>query len=453
MTDNQSVDSMDGEKLEFRTALPLFLVVMIDAFSMTVILPLLPYYGTAFGMNIVGLGALLATSPVFEILSSWRVYSTLSKKFGRRPVLIISQLGTFLGFVLLGVANAVWILFLARIVDGIAGANNTIGRKLVRDTLTPNTRTHGLGLIDAAYSLGFLAGPAVGLLTLALTNDDYRMIPFVGAGISLFAVILSIFLSHETLPPESRKSSGLGYWKKLVAKITPLRKPHLLFLFAILFLVQFSYIGFIEFFGLLALNRLGMNAISTAVMWLLGALLVIIVDGSIVGRLSRRYDDRRLIPVGLGLLAAGLIIAAMIPKVPVVWYSRSEILEELSLGASALGELSISPKMLIDLPSEGATGWLGFGWFLIALFLITVSGSMLIPMLKSILMGNVEGFGPSGVLIVSSILYKSAFIIVPLVLGFAIWRYGFTAAFLVEGLILLIFLVFTLRLMKSGTVI
>ena len=127
-------------------------------------------------------------------------------------------------------------LFLARVIDGIASGNNSIGRKLVRDTLTPDTRTRGLGMIEAAYSLGFLAGPLVGLLTLALTNDDYRMIPYVAAVISLLAVILSVFLAQETLPPESRKSSGLSFREKIVAKTAPLRKPDILLLLAIFYL-------------------------------------------------------------------------------------------------------------------------------------------------------------------------------------------------------------------------
>ena len=448
MTDIQSVDSIEEGKLEFRKALPLFMVVMIDAFSVTVILPLLPYYATAFGMDIVGLGVLLATSPVLETLS-WPIYNTFSKKLGRRPVLIASQLGTFVGFLILGAASAVWMLFLARVIDGIASGNNSVGRKLVRDTLTPDTRTHGLGMIEAAYSLGFLAGPLVGLLTLALTNDNYRMIPYVAALISLFAVILSVFLAQETLPPESRTSSGLSLREKIGAKIIPLRDPVILFLLALFFLVQFNYIGFLEFYGWIALNRLGIDAMTTAAMWVLGGLLVILVDGLIVGKLSRRYNDRWVVLVGLGTLGAGLIFVALTPQEPVIWYSKAEIIEELSFISSVSDDISITPELLAGLPSESASGWLGFGWYLIGLILVLFGGSMSIPAIKSMLVGNVEGYGASGVSTASGILYKSALIIVPLVLGYSIWQFGFTAPFLVEGLILILFLVFAFRWLES----
>jgi hypothetical protein len=219
----------------------------------------------------------------------------------------------------------------------------------------------------------------------------------------------------------------------------------------IYFLVQFSYIGFIEFYGLFALNRLGMNALTTAGLWLLGGLLVIIIDGFIVGRLVRRFKDRWLVLVGLGLLGAGLILASLTPGVPVIWYSRAEIVEELSFIVSTADELSLVPELLVDLPSDGATGWLGFGWFLSALVLIMTGASLLIPAIKSMLMGGVENYQTSGIFFISSILYKSALVIVPLALGFAIWWYGFTWPFLVEGLILVILLVFVIRLMKSGT--
>ncbi len=450
MTDNRDNSIPTEERLEFRVALPLFLIVMIDAFSVTVILPLLPYYATAFGMEIYSLGILLATSPVLELLSS-PMYRVVSKKLGRRPVLIVSQLGTFLGFLLLGAASTVWMLFLARVIDGIASGNNSIGRRLVRDSLTPDTRTHGLGLVEAAYSLGFLAGPLVGLITLALTNDNYRMIPYIAALISLLAVVLSVILAQETLPPERRKSSGLSAREKLNAKTAPLRNPIVIFLLGIFLLVQFSYIGFIEFYGLLVLSRLGMNALTTAALWIFGGVLVIIVDGVIVGKFSRLFNNRWLVLVGLGMLATGLIFAATTPEVPVQWYSRSEIIEELSMDDSLLGELAVGTYVPLNLPPEGTAGWLGFGWFLLALILIMIGGSMLIPAIKSMLISDHTDYGVSGVLAISSILYKLAFILVPLVLGFAIWRFGFTAPFLVEGLIFVFLLVFAFRWLKSGT--
>lgn len=448
MDENIDTNVEGEEKLEFKVALPLFLIVMIDAFSVTVILPLLPYYATAFGLDIYVLGILLATSPVLELLSG-PMYRVVSKKLGRRPVLIAGQVGTVVGFLLLGAATTVWMLFLARVLDGIASGNITVGRRLIRDSLTPSTRTHGFGLVEAAYSLGFLAGPLVGFITLTLTNNDYRMIPYVAAAISLAAVILSLFLAQETLPTEKRRSSGLSTWERTKQRLAPLRNPMVLFVLALFFLVQFTYIGFIEYFGLFALERLGMNAFSTGVIWLLGALIAILIDGVIVGNLSRRFNERWLILVGLGMLCAGVIILATTPNVPVVWYSRAEILAELVLEESILGEMLVVSGYPVEFPAEGAAGWLGFGWFLLALILIIVGGSMLIPAIKSVLTGGQSYYGESGVLAVSRIIYKAAFIIVSLLLGLAFWQFGFSTPFLIEGAVLGIFLILAFLWFKS----
>ena len=128
-------ESTDQDKLELKTALPLFLIVMLDAFSWTVIFPLLPYYAVTFGANLFTIGLLAALSPVVELLSA-PIHRVASKKIGRKPVLILSQLGMVVGYLILGFAQTIGILFLARIIDGIVGANNTIGRRLIRDYLS-----------------------------------------------------------------------------------------------------------------------------------------------------------------------------------------------------------------------------------------------------------------------------------------------------------------------------
>jgi MFS family permease len=447
--DDQSIYPYTVGKLEYRVALPLFLIVLIDAFSVTVILPLLPYYATAFGIDFFGLGVLLATSPVLEALSG-PMYRIVSKKLGRRPVLIVSQLGTFVGFLLLGAASTVWMLFLARVVDGVASGNNTIGRRLVRDSLTPSTRTHGMGMIEAAYNLGFLAGPLVGFITLALTGDDYRMIPYVAAVISLVAVITSLFLVRETLPPEKRKSSGLSVKEKILAKSAPLRKPVVLFLLVIFALAQFSYMGFVEFYGLVALNRLGMNAMNTALLFIFGGLLVIIVDGGLVGRLSRRVSERWLVLVGLGLLGVGMIVSALTPAIPVPWYSRAEIIEELTLDETILGEAPMHQNVPVEPLPGGVEGWEGIGVFLLGLILIMFGGSMLIPAIKSILMEKSSAYATSTVLGITAILFKVVVILVPLVLGFSFWQFGLTIPFLVVGLVMLLLLIIAYRWLESG---
>ncbi|NIP32893.1 major facilitator superfamily domain-containing protein 9, partial [Candidatus Saccharibacteria bacterium] len=112
----------DSQKLDFKSILPVFVIVLIDLLGLTIIIPLLPIYAASFGVNALVIGALGAAYPVMQFFGA-PLLGRLSDRFGRRPILLISQIGTLSGFILLGFANSIWLLFLARIIDGISGAN------------------------------------------------------------------------------------------------------------------------------------------------------------------------------------------------------------------------------------------------------------------------------------------------------------------------------------------
>jgi MFS family permease len=194
-----------------------------------------------------------------------------------------------------------------------------------------------------------------------------------------------------------------------------------------------------------------MNALNNAVLFLFGGLLVIIVDGGILGKFSRRFSDRGLALAGLGMLIVGMILSAVTPKVPVHWYSRASIIEEISLDPTILGEAPFLQDVPVDLPLESAAGWIGFVWFLLALILIMVGSSFLSPTLKSMLLGNVTENAAGTVLSFTRILFNSLLIIVPLVLGYSFWQFGLTVPFLVAGLILLIIFIFAFIWLPSGS--
>src|SRR5690606_18480184 len=111
---------------------------------------------------------------------------------------------TLVGFILLGLATTGWMLFLSRIIDGISGANIATAQAAISDSTTEKTRTQGLGLIGAAFGLGFIIGPVIAFVALAATNNDYRAPAFMAAFFSLLSILLTSFWFKETLPPEKR---------------------------------------------------------------------------------------------------------------------------------------------------------------------------------------------------------------------------------------------------------
>ena len=126
--------------------LPIFLIVFIDLLGFGLILPLLPYYAESFGASGLTVGLLLASYSLMQFIGA-PVLGRLSDRYGRRPILLISQLGTFVGFMILGFANALWMLFLSRIIDGISGANISTAQAYIADVSDEKNRAKNFGLI------------------------------------------------------------------------------------------------------------------------------------------------------------------------------------------------------------------------------------------------------------------------------------------------------------------
>ena len=172
------------EKLDFKRILPILVIVLVDLMGLSIIIPLLPLYAARFGASPLTVGILQASYPFMQFIGA-PVLGRLSDRFGRKPILIISQMGTFLGFILLGFANTLPLLFISRIIDGLSGANISTAQAAISDSTTEKTRTQGLGLIGAAFGVGFILGPIVAFIVLAVSNQNYQAVAFTAAAFSL----------------------------------------------------------------------------------------------------------------------------------------------------------------------------------------------------------------------------------------------------------------------------
>jgi len=139
----------------------IFLIVFIDLLGFGLILPLLPYYVESFGASDTLIGILVASYAAAQLIGA-PLLGRLSDRFGRRPILLLSLFGTLVSFLLLGFAQSLWLLFVARIADGITGGNISVAQAYIADVTNQKNRAKGLGLIGAAFGLGFIFGPATG---------------------------------------------------------------------------------------------------------------------------------------------------------------------------------------------------------------------------------------------------------------------------------------------------
>ncbi len=439
---------MNNEKLDFKKILPIFIIILVDLLGLTIIIPLMPLYATTYGGDAWTIGLLGATYPIAQFLGA-PVLGRLSDRYGRRPVLLISQLGTLAGFLLLGFANALWVLFLSRLIDGLSGANISTAQAVITDNTTEKTRTQGLGLLGAAFGLGFVIGPIIAAVSLWAGADNYHVPAFIAAAFSLASLVLTYFWLPESLPAERRGGKTGGAFS--VTSLTQaLRHPQVGLLLVLIFSQQVAFGGFEQLFSLFTLNRLGLNASGNALMFVFIGVLVVAVQGYFIGQWSRRFGDRRIVFAGLLALAIGLSLSALTPAQPAPWYDRAALTAELSGKGAGHTNTAVTGNIPVVLPDEGAKGWAGIAWLMVALVPASIGGGVLQPAINSLITKRIEPSEVGGMLGISAALVSGANAIAPLFGGALFQALGSTAPFLTGGLILIILLVFALRVVKPG---
>jgi DHA1 family tetracycline resistance protein-like MFS transporter len=436
-----------SEKLDFKRVLPIFVIILVGLLGLTIIIPLLPLYAASFGANAFVIGLLGATYPLMQFIAA-PILGRLSDRYGRKPVLIISQIGTLTGFLLLGLANALPLLFLSRIIDGLSGANISTAQAAISDVTTEKTRTQGLGLIGAAFGLGFIIGPVIAFVTLALTGNNYRAPAFVAAAFSLLSILLTAVWFRETLPAERR---GVGSRRPVLsfrAMAHSLRHPAVGLLFFLIFAQQLAFGGFEQLLSLFTLTRLGLNASGNAVIFVFIGLILVVVQGLLVGRWSRAHGDRWLVFAGLGALAAGLVLIAFTPHQPPPWYSREALAAELT-ASQTNGEAEVAESG-VALPDDANTGWFGLLWILAALVPVSIGGAVLHPTINSLITKRVEPADIGWMLGLSASFLSAANALAPLLGGAIFEALGPTVLFLIWGVLLGILLLVAMRYLTPG---
>ena len=283
--------------------LPIFLIVFIDLLGFGLILPLLPFYAKSFGANELTIGLLLASYSLMQFIGA-PVLGRLSDRYGRRPVLLISQLGTFVGFVMLGFANGLGMLFASRIVDGISGGNISTAQAYIADISDEKNRAKNFGLIGAAFGLGFIMGPAIGGF---LSQFGYQVPAFAAAGLSMLSIVLTYFMLHE---PERKATASREFSVKALKRA--FAHPAIGILLAMVFTFGLAFAMFQTSFALFASARFGFDVQQTALVLTYVGVLSVIMQLVVVKRVVKRLGENRSIMVTLAALALGLVLMAMV---------------------------------------------------------------------------------------------------------------------------------------------
>ncbi len=315
-----------------RALLPVLLTVLLDLLGFGIVIPLLAYYAETFQAGPVEIGLLMACYSLAQFLFA-PLWGAVSDRVGRRPVMLISVAATAICLAGFASASALWMLFLFRTLHGIATANISTAQACVADLTTPENRAKGMGMIGAAFGIGFTVGPFVGG---ELSRFGLAFPIWVAAGLSALNFVLAFFLLPETRRPDSEER------KRPIspaAFLTVLRHPVVGLCVALTFLNTVAFALMEGMFNVFAEDAWGLTAMDVGRMFGISGLITVIIQGGLIGRLVKRYGEARLLPAGVLVLAVGLALLPFAPPMAAMMVVFSIIAVGQSISGPSLQSL------------------------------------------------------------------------------------------------------------------
>jgi DHA1 family tetracycline resistance protein-like MFS transporter len=283
----------------------LFLTVFIDLIGFGIVIPILPLYAENFHASPIAIGWLTGIYSGMQIIFT-PILGKLSDRFGRRPVLFVSIVGTALGFALMGLAHSLTLLFVARILAGITGGNIAIPQAYIADVTAPEKRSRAMGMIGAAFGLGFTFGPLIGGV---MSRISYSAPFFFSAGLAVINAALVYLILPESLPRERRTRP---HAQASIAEV--FRHGRGAMFGIVLGTYFFLIVGFsimTTLFALFTEKRFGYDAQANGYMFGFVGIVSVIVQGGLIGRLIRMFGEVALARAGMILTTVSLALLPM----------------------------------------------------------------------------------------------------------------------------------------------
>jgi MFS family permease len=305
---------------------PIFLTVLVDVLGLTLMLPLLPFYALHFGASPFVVTILGASYAACQLVAG-PFLGRLSDRVGRKPVLLVSQLGTLAAFLLIGGASALWMLFVGRIVDGLTAGNLSIAQAYISDVTRPENRTRAFGFIGISFGVGFLIGPAVsGLLA---HHYGFAAPAYGAAGLSFLSIVLNVALlpgkaELERLKAEHGQASDSQTYRSpppaggertlafgaFFSRPEPRRRLLQFFLYTTSFAVLTGGLA------LFLRERFDFDVNAVGYVFMVSGFDGALIQGGLIGRLVKQLGEGRLALIGFTTMAVGYPLLGIVPSVP-----------------------------------------------------------------------------------------------------------------------------------------
>ena len=290
----------------------IFLTVFIDMVGFGIVIPVLPLYAEHFHATPVQIGWLTGIYSGMQIIFV-PILGRLSDRFGRRPILIVSLVGTAIGFLIMGWASSLLLLFVARIIDGASGGNISTAQAYIADVSTPENRSRSMGVIGAAFGLGFTFGPMIGGI---MSRISYGAPFYFAAALAVVNVVLLYFILPESLSAEYRSKP---HKRTRLAEV--FQHGHARLFGTIVATFFFTITGFAimtTLFALFTEKHFGFSAHQTGYVFGFIGIISVILQGGLIGRLVKMFGETALARTGLLLLALALFALPLVPTIPML---------------------------------------------------------------------------------------------------------------------------------------
>ncbi len=373
-----------------------FTTVVIDLIGFGLVLPILPLWADQIGASPVQIGIITASYAVAQLVFA-PVWGRLSDRHGRRPVILVSLAGSAIAALIIGFAGTVLVLLIARVLQGIAGASYAAAQAYVADITAPEDRARSMGLIGAAFGLGFVLGPAIGAV---FSSIDHRLPFFVASGLAAINLVIAYRRLPESLRPDHAASAP-------VPRLTLIRRAlasrELAPLVWLSFVATFAFVGMETTFALFGERRFSYDPVQVGLLFTFIGVMAVFSQGYLVGRVVERWGETRVLIWGLAGTGGGLLLVA-------ASYDLWVLLIGLALLSIASGLVFSTTTALISLAAGEREQGMVLG-----------------------LSASVGGAARIGGPLLATVLFQHAGIAVPLVVGAALFAICALAALRVVG--------------------
>lgn len=319
----------------FTSLLIVYLAVFIDILGFGIIIPVLPYYASELGANGFWIGSLMTVYSVAQFISA-PVLGRISDRVGRRPILVISLAGSAFSFFLAGFSKTLGLLFFARLLAGLFGGSISPAQAFIADITPKEERSKYMGMLGASIGLGFVFGPALGA---GLSHLGFGAAAWVASGLAFINFILAYFKLPESRVLPTSASTTTAFTRTAFSILTLLkafRRPKIGVILGANFLLVLSFVFMEAVFALLGKDYYAVSSRELGFIFTYIGVLIVIVQGVIVGRLSKRFGDASLCFIGSLILAITLVLMP---------YSPSLLYLLIDIGFMSLGQGLVSPTL------------------------------------------------------------------------------------------------------------